>query len=188
MSRIYTRGGDQGFTRLADGRRVPKSDPRVAAYGALDEATSWIGVALVACEDPDFRRALEFVQQKLYVAAAWVAGARGETCRLRRDDTAFLEASIDAYETCTGPLTHFILPGGTELAARLHMARTVVRRAETLLVVLPHETEEDREILDAFLNRLSDFLFAAARFANCRAGVVESAFDSQTQIPAVPKH
>ena len=174
---IYTRGGDGGQTSLANGVRLAKSDPRVDAYGELDEATSVLGLAIAAQNDARLRASLLFLQQRLYTLAALVAGAQGEHLRIAATDNTFLEAEIDRLQAACPPLTHFILPGGGEAAARLHLARCVVRRAERRVVALGDATELLPPAGLAFLNRASDLLFVAARFAAGQETAPEIPFD-----------
>ncbi len=171
-STIVTRGGDGGTTSLADGRRVPKTDLRVEAYGTVDEANSWVGAARAFTSDPLLAAALELVQHRLYNCSSNLAtpadGALAPT-RVSPEDVLWLERAIDRFEERTGPLTRFVVPGGCRDAALLHVARTVVRRAERLVVALAAREPVDPEVR-RFLNRTSDFLFAAARYANAACG------------------
>jgi cob(I)alamin adenosyltransferase len=175
-SSIVTRTGDGGTTSLADGRRVPKTDLRVEAYGTVDEANSWVGAARAFAGDPWLAAALELVQHRLYNCSSNLAtppdGALAPT-RVSPEDVLWLERAIDRFEARTGPLERFVVPGGCKDAALLHVARTVVRRAERLVVALGAREEVDPDVR-RFLNRTSDFLFAAARYANavCGAGDV----------------
>lgn len=176
LTRIYTRSGDDGFTGLGDGSRVPKTDPRVEAYGTVDEANAALGLASVAAEG-EMRALLEALQQDLFDAGADLctpitqAETPGQRLRITPEQTRRLEPIIDRYNEPLGPLTSFILPGGTELAARLHLARTVTRRAERLVVAL-HAAQPDATNPEAvkYLNRLSDLLFVLCRAANAAAG------------------
>jgi cob(I)alamin adenosyltransferase len=167
-SRIYTRTGDKGQTSLLGGGRVPKDAPRVEAYGALDEANSWVGAARAQGQDPLLDRTLELVQHRLYNCSSNLAtppGSEFEPPQIEAEDVAFLEQAIDRFEQETGALTSFVLPGGSALAGALHVARTVCRRAERRMVTLSAEEPVDPLVLK-FVNRCSDFLFAAARYAN----------------------
>ena len=167
-STIYTRTGDKGETSLADGRRVPKTSARVEAYGTVDETNSWIGAARAFATDPLFARALEFLQHRLFNCSSNLATPPDATLApptIAPGDVEFLERAIDRFEETTGPLRNFILPGGTRAAGLLHVARTVCRRAERRIVALAGEEEVD-PLVRKFVNRCSDFLFAAARYAN----------------------
>jgi cob(I)alamin adenosyltransferase len=171
--KIYTRTGDDGGTALFGGQRVRKSDPRVAAYGAVDEANAVVGVAAAAADLPaPLVDELRAVMSDLFDLGAELATPPADATRLqarldsRIDDArvAALEAAIDdAFARCP-PLSTFILPTGGEAAARLHHARTVVRRAEREVVALAVEVPVRSGVL-VYLNRLSDALFAWARFA-----------------------
>jgi cob(I)alamin adenosyltransferase len=170
--RLYTRTGDRGETGLAGAARVRKSSLRIEALGALDEANAAIGVARTHLGgDPSADRLLEGVQHRLFDIGADLArpGAGGRT---GQDRVTALEAAIDALQAETPPLSAFVLPGGTPAAAALHLARTVVRRAERALVRLADAGEPVDPVALAYLNRLSDLLFAAARRANRERGDV----------------
>ncbi|ACL23172.1 cob(I)yrinic acid a,c-diamide adenosyltransferase [Chloroflexus aggregans] len=170
--KIYTRTGDTGETGLFGGPRVRKDVLRVEAYGTADECNSAIGVARAAGPDPMLDAVLAEVQNQLFVVGADLASPNDSPYipRVSATMTAFLEEQIDAMETELAPLQQFILPGGTTVAAYLHLARTICRRAERVVVSLAAEEAINPELLP-YLNRLSDFLFVAARIANARAGV-----------------
>ncbi len=170
--KIYTRGGDQGETSLFGGERVRKSDPRIDAYGTVDELNSVIGMARVLWAHSPLDRQLLHVQSDLFDLGAHLASPN-ETRRafgVKLERIAELEHEIDAMEVELTPLRSFILPGGSAAAAQLHVARTVCRRAERLVVALGDQTSAAATNL-AYLNRLSDYLFVAARFANLKQGV-----------------
>jgi cob(I)alamin adenosyltransferase len=169
LTRIYTRGGDRGETSLGDGTRVSKLDPRVAAYGAVDELNSQVGVALAAPDLPaGAREALRRIQNELFDLGADVSvpfREGDERLRIRQQQIDELERLCDLFNAPLPELRTFVLPGGTEAAARLHVARAVCRRAE--LVVLAAAAELAIDPLAAiYLNRLSDLLFILARTAN----------------------
>jgi cob(I)alamin adenosyltransferase len=173
--RIYTRTGDGGETGLLGGRRVRKSALRVEAYGELDELNACLGSVVVAVTDADTIDLLTRVQRHLFALSARVADVRGgeaagEKTAFPDANVAALERAIDAAEEALPPLTSFVLPGGSEAGARLHLARTVCRRAERRLVALAAQDDVPPVFL-AYLNRLSDLLFVLARAANRRAGV-----------------
>lgn len=171
LNRIYTRTGDGGATRLATGEPVSKADPRVEAYGAVDEANACIGLARVHTAG-DFDALLARVQNELFDLGADLATPPlpGETGVLRIVDAQVerLEREIDALNAELPPLASFVLPGGTPAAAALHLARTVCRRAEREAVRLVEGQEEVGGPAMRYLNRLSDLLFVAARYANDR--------------------
>ena len=174
--KIYTKTGDGGETGLLGGGRVPKDDPRVAAYGQVDELCAVIGFAL-ALEPQDFSRdALERVQRDLFTMGAELATPEPATLGrvllgnpLGEPEIHALEMIIDAREGELAPLTDFILPGGTPKAAALHVARTVCRRAERAVVSLARGARVSPAIVQ-YLNRLSDLLFVLARAANAAGG------------------
>ncbi len=177
--RIYTKTGDRGETSLMGGRRVPKDDRRVAAYGEVDETNAAIGAARAAAPVALADTLLAGVQRDLFAIGGALATPRPETLgAARRAKVAVsaarvrtLERAIDAAERELAPLRHFVLPGGTSKAAALHLARTVCRRAERAVVRLAREepVAGSARIL-VYLNRLSDLLFVLARQANHRAG------------------
>ena len=176
--KIYTRTGDSGETGLFDGERVPKSDPRVEAYGEVDETNAAIGFAIAACPDLEISGMLAAIQRDLFVLGGRLADPRRKVANrvakavLSDADILRLESWIDQLEATLRPLRRFVLPGGTAGAAALHQARTVCRRAERRMVSLGSDAFEP-ELL-AYINRLSDLLFVMARAANHRAGVNES--------------
>ncbi len=184
--KIYTGRGDKGETSLAGGSRVSKDSLRVRAYGAVDESVSQIGFAVAAVDDGFLIRTLEYAQHKLMVCAGMLATPSDDdatdTPRSTSDDVAALERLIDRMAAETKPLRTFILPGGCEAAARLHVARTVVRRAERDIVALACEKDVGSEILP-FVNRLSDLLFAAARYADRLEGRHETHWDPEAGSP-----
>jgi len=174
LTRIYTRGGDKGETSLGDGSRVSKLDARIVAYGAVDELNSQLGVVL-AGEVPDALRApLQRIQNELFDLGAdlSVPFGPGERLRVTQEMVDGLERLCDEWNEPLPALTSFVLPGGTEAAARLHVARTVARRAERDALAAD-EAHGVNPLALAYLNRLSDLLFIAARAANALAGVDE---------------
>lgn len=168
--KIYTRTGDAGQTSLFGGARVAKNDSRIEAYGTIDELNSFIGIARASWPSSPVDRELDLVQNDLFVIGAQLA-APGNTQFAGVDPKRVeaLERAIDAVERDLTSLTNFILPGGSMAAAHLHVARTVCRRAERLVVGL----ESPSQTAIAYLNRLSDFLFVAARAANSLHGVAD---------------
>lgn len=164
--KIYTRTGDQGQTGLWGGRRVPKNDLRIQAYGTVDECNSLLGLAQTVCPS-ELTPTLTALQNALFVLGADLASpdASATVPRIQAEDVEKLEDWIDEWETHLPPLTAFILPGGSPAAAWLHLARTVSRRAERLTVALA-ETEAINPQAVIWLNRLSDTLFVMARYAN----------------------
>ncbi len=174
LNKIYTRTGDDGTTALGSGRRVAKYDLRVEAYGTLDEANATIGLARLHTKgsDPGLDDMLARIQNDLFDLGADVcfpAETKDARGRLAVTDTQVerLEAEIDALNRELEPLRSFVLPGGSEASSFLHLARTVSRRAERLMVELAaREGEPVGPEALRYINRLSDFLFVAARFAN----------------------
>lgn len=173
--KIYTRTGDDGTTGLIGGDRVRKSDPRLECYGTTDELNAAIGLVRVIA--PDWlSTVLEPVQNDLFVVGAHLAAPENDPTAQKHlpvmDDTmiARLEMQIDSAEAEVPAMRYFILPGGTELAARLHLARTICRRAERQIVQFSWDRPVHPTIL-TYMNRLSDWLFVQARLANHLAGV-----------------
>lgn len=174
LTRIYTRGGDQGETSLGDGSRVSKLDCRIGAFGTVDELNSALGVVLAGEVPEGMRPTLERVQNELFDVGADLSVPWGVTDRLRVEQGMVdrLEEACDAFNAELPELRSFVLPGGSEAAARLHVARTVCRRAERDVLAGAEELELNPLVL-VYLNRLSDLLFILARTANARAGVDE---------------
>lgn len=172
LNKIYTRTGDKGDTALGNGTRVAKHDPRVAAYGTSDELNSFVGVARLAATG-NMDVALARIQNDLFDLGADLcrpdmasdAGAEYPPLRMIAAQIDRLESEIDTMNADLSPLRSFILPGGTPLAAHLHVCRTVARRAERLAVELA-QSEQVNPVAIKFLNRLSDWFFVAARVAN----------------------
>jgi cob(I)alamin adenosyltransferase len=167
LTRIYTGGGDRGETSLGDGTRVPKVDCRIAAFGAVDELNSLLGVVLATDVPNELREVLTRVQNELFDLGADLSVPFGVTDRLRitHDQIAALERDCDRFNADLPELTSFVLPGGSEVAARLHVARAVCRRAEREALEAAEELEINQLAL-VYLNRLSDLLFILARAAN----------------------
>ena len=176
---IYTRTGDRGQTGLFGGGRVAKDDPRVEAYGDVDELNAALGLARAIELMPRVDEVLVPIQRDLFAIGALLATPDRDKmheqlakARVDGDRVAQLEGAIDAGEAELEPLRAFVLPGGTPKAAALHVARTVCRRAERRVVALAHDVEIP-ELVVIYLNRLSDLLFVLARVANRRAGAGE---------------
>jgi cob(I)alamin adenosyltransferase len=171
LTRIYTRAGDAGETSLGDGSRVPKLDCRIGAFGTVDELNAALGMVLADPELTDrLREPLNRIQNDLFDVGADLSVPFGVADRLRLDQAAVdrLEQLCDELNANLPMLKSFILPGGTEAAARLHVARTTCRRAERDALAANGENAVNPLAL-AYLNRLSDFLFIAARTANADA-------------------
>jgi cob(I)alamin adenosyltransferase len=175
--KIYTRTGDDGTTGLFGGSRRSKADPRVEAYGTVDEANASIGGARASGLSAEMDAVLAAAQSELFTIGAELACAPGAEAKLKMaliDSGAVerLERAIDAAEEGLAPLKAFVLPGGTAAAAALHVARCVARRAERAVIACASEQPVRKEIV-VYLNRLSDLLFTFARRANHLAGVAD---------------
>jgi cob(I)alamin adenosyltransferase len=165
LTRIYTRGGDAGETSLGDGSRVAKTDARVVAYGAVDELNSALGLVLAADLGAGLRGPIEVIQNDLFDLGAdlSVPFVEGDgKLRVEQAQIEELESLCDRFNEPLPPLKSFVLPGGTEIAARLHLARTICRRAEIEAL----RVEGANPLALTYLNRLSDLLFILARAAN----------------------
>ncbi|MBM7608996.1 cob(I)alamin adenosyltransferase [Lysinibacillus composti] len=172
--KLYTKTGDKGKTSLIGGR-VSKDDLRVETYGTIDELNSFIGKAVTELERPlfdDIIADLETIQHELFDCGGDLANVMKERkYKLEEVSIEALEKRIDALSDEAPPLKRFILPGGSQAAATLHIARTVTRRAERQMVTLMNEVEDVPTIIQKYLNRLSDYFFAAARAVNARLNV-----------------
>jgi cob(I)alamin adenosyltransferase len=174
--KIYTKSGDDGSTGLIGGQRVRKSDQRINCFGAVDELNAALGLAAVAAA-PALRERIHSVQNDLFVVGSHLAvdevgPTPGFLPPLDEAMVHRLEMEIDSAEETLPPLRNFILPGGTETAARLHLCRTICRRAERLLVAFAEDRPTPAVII-TYLNRLSDWSFVQARWANHQAGVAD---------------
>ena len=173
LTRIYTRLGDGGETHLGDMSRVPKTHPRIEAYGAIDELNALVGLALTAEGLPErYAEWLRRVQNDLFDLGADLSvpeGGERKRLRVSPEQVTWLEAACDEVNDTLEPLKSFVLPGGSVAAAHLHVCRTVCRRAERKMVELTESSPVPAEAL-AYVNRLSDLLFTMARAANLRAG------------------
>lgn len=181
ITKIYTRTGDRGTTILGSRQRVDKDALRVTAYGEVDELNSVIGIALAMGLQPKLSAALMKIQNELFHLGsdlAFPTDGEHEVPRMAKHHVADLEALIDELSAIVGPLENFILPGGCLGAGQLHVARSVCRRAERAVVSLSREEEISDHVL-AYLNRLSDALFAMARFENFSRGVDEPIWDTR---------
>lgn len=190
--KIYTKTGDAGETGLWGGKRLSKDHPRVRAYGEVDELNSSLGVALSQlCCDPEFsplRRSLARIQEELFILGTLLAAPKEALKKLAppfdaglpKDAAVRLEREIDDWTAQLEPLKNFILPGGSQPAAWLHLARSVCRRAERSVVALAAEEPLPAGLL-VYLNRLSDHLFTAARWVNARQGRAETPWRGLSQ-------
>jgi cob(I)alamin adenosyltransferase len=170
LDKIYTRTGDEGKTSLGDGSRLPKFHLRVTAYGAIDEANSAIGVAVLHVPDAEVLQVLRHIQNDLFDVGADLcrpekSRAASPSLRVTEEQVTWLENQIDRFNPDLVPLDSFVLPGGNPAAAYLHQARTVTRRAERDVVRLSADEPVNPAVLH-YMNRLSDLLFVLARFLN----------------------
>ena len=176
--KIYTKTGDDGSTGLVGGQRVSKGDLRIDCYGTVDELNAAIGLAAGAA-DVTLTEKLRPVQNELFIIGSLLATPDGRSPanvplpKLEDSSIARLESQIDAAEALLPPLHNFILPGGTELSCRLHLARTICRRAERAIVALAQAQQHVDLKIITYLNRLSDWLFVYARLANHLGGVAD---------------
>lgn len=183
ITRVYTRIGDDGRTALATGDRVDKDCARVRAYGCVDELNSQLGVALAAGAPADMRPVLRRIQNELFHLGAELSrpsagGATASGPRIEDRHVEELERLMDHHSATLEPLQNFVLPGGGAVAAALHVARAVCRRAEREVVTLRRE-EAVAAVVLRYLNRLSDALFVLARVANREDGVNDVLWDSR---------
>jgi cob(I)alamin adenosyltransferase len=197
ISKVYTRTGDAGKTRLAGGQEVWKDSVRVEAYGTVDELNSMLGLARVSNErtgtnaDASARleKILQWMQNKLFDLGGLLATAPGETFpnmpTVTSQDVVHLEHLIDECQKDLAPLKEFILPGGGQISALLHVARTICRRSERLCVTLSKEESIDKELV-IFLNRLSDALFVFARWVAKQQGEPEFLWQRESAKPSEP--
>jgi cob(I)alamin adenosyltransferase len=184
ITKIYTKQGDSGSTRLGGGQKISKSAPRIEAFGTVDELNSYLGVALASGLDSELVELLSTIQDELFHLGS-------DLCILEEDKANLpvpqiesrhveaLETILDRLTTEVGPLENFILPGGSTGAAHLHVARTVCRRAERLVVALAQKETVGADTV-RYLNRLSDALFVMARFENKRKGIGDVYWDSRS--------
>ena len=183
LTRIYTKTGDDGSTGLGGGQRVPKDSMRIEAYGTVDELNSVIGMAVAGGVSSELQGPLQAIQNELFHLGSDLCfleedKARSAVPRIEARHVEALERLMDSLSDRLGPLENFILPGGTETAARLHLARCVCRRAERICVGLAR-TEGIGTHVVMYLNRLSDALFVMARFENHRSGVSDVFWNSR---------
>jgi len=167
--KIYTKTGDDGNTGLQGDFRIAKSHPRILAYGTVDEANAMIGVVLSNVLDEDIREVLSLIQNELFLLGSDLSNQNLNDLknRISLDMVEKLEKIIDKFELELPPITNFILPGGNVAAAQIHQVRTIVRRAETLVVQLSDKDEINSNCIK-YLNRLSDLMFVIGRLINKR--------------------
>lgn len=180
--KIYTKRGDSGDTSLFGGDRVSKSNERIEAYGTVDELNSFLGLAASYDLSEKGTKLLRKVQELLFALGADLAtppSAKTRTDRIHENDITFLEDAIDELEEDLESLKNFILPGGSQAGATLHVARTICRRAERAAVAC-HKVDEISDVCIKFLNRLSDFFFVIARYENKQAGIREETWEGKS--------
>jgi cob(I)alamin adenosyltransferase len=175
ITRVYTKTGDAGETSLVNGDRVSKASLRVSAYGDVDELNSLLGIVITLSTDEEINSVILRLQNELFIVGADLATPPGMSVpRVDEEMVRQLESEIDRFLEQVEPLREFILPGGCQSGAMLHLARTVNRRAERAVVALT-EAEETNPFALTYLNRLSDLLFVLARLMNARMNVPETA-------------
>ena len=185
--KIYTRTGDKGETGLIGGKRVSKNDPRIVAYGCVDELNSNIGLVIALLKNrnlfSDLVDILTLIQNELFIVGSDLADPnyslenKYETSRVQEKMALHLESIIDRFEKELKPITFFILPGGSIEASSVHITRSIARRTETAVAMLSNHQTINPAIL-IYLNRLSDFMFIAARLLNKRLGIEDVAWKS----------
>ena len=169
--KIYTKTGDDGTTGLQGNNRVSKDNPRIIAYGTIDEANATLGIALSYELDKDVAILCNLIQNELFIVGAVLSNIdlHDEKNRVSDEMILNLEKNIDNYEKELSPLTNFILPGGNIIAAQIHHVRTIIRRAETCIVVLSQQEKINQNCIK-YVNRLSDLFFVLGRVLNKRSG------------------
>jgi len=180
MVKIYTKTGDDGSTGLIGGKRIRKSNPRIIAYGAVDELNSTLGIVLSSKVDDDIADLLTRIQNDLFLVGSDLANPdlKNTSNRITDKMIQFLEENIDRLEKELSPITYFILPGGDPVASHMHMARAISRRAETNIVHLA-EIEEINKTCQIYMNRLADLLFVIARVINTRKMINDIAWENK---------
>ncbi|MEM2855580.1 MAG: cob(I)yrinic acid a,c-diamide adenosyltransferase [Candidatus Nitrosocaldaceae archaeon] len=175
MGKIYTKSGDKGETSLIGGARVSKASKRIEAYGEVDESNAMLGFIIASIEDEDIKLILNKIQNELFILGSDLADTSYPNNlynipRITKDMVEYIEKIIDEYEKEVEEIRYFILPGGSKEGALLHIARTIVRRAERSIVELA-EKENINPFIIEYINRLSDLLFILARTVNKRRGI-----------------
>lgn len=180
-NKIYTKTGDDGTTGLVGGNRVKKYDPRLEAYGTVDELNASLGMLRAMESDPEIQNLLRQIQNKLFnIGSRLASDEKGEEytkpLAILEKDVQMLEQAIDKMEEVLPELSHFILPGGDVLVAQCHVARTICRRAERRIIEFAEQAKVEINLIK-FINRLSDFLFVLARFTGFQKGVDETQWE-----------
>lgn len=175
--KIYTKTGDEGMTSLFGGKRVSKADLRIEAYGTVDELNAWIGLVRDQDVNANRQEVLLAIQDRLFTIGSTLAVEPGNTRvkvpKLKEEDVVFLEQQIDAMETKLSPMRSFVLPGGHASVSFTHVARTVCRRAERLVIAL-YQADPGDLLVIKYLNRLSDYLFVLSRLASLELKALEA--------------
>jgi|SRR3989344_8883896 len=182
MVKVYTRGGDRGMTSLFGGGRVEKNSARIEAYGQVDELNSMLGVVLTDSLSADIVRKISRVQKELFVLGGDLAtpiSVKVKVPRISRSHIKRLEREIDRWDATLPKLKNFILPGGIKVGSKLHLARAIARRVERSIVALTDEESINPNILP-YINRLSDWFFVAARYANHLSKIPETIWKGRT--------
>lgn len=177
MSKIYTKQGDEGETGLYNGKRVPKNHVIMEACGTIDEVNASIGLILTCVKNEIITIQLKSIQQLLFTIGAVLANPASSETRPSPADIEHLERAIDDMTSQLPPLKNFILPGGTLLAARIHITRSIVRRAERRVVTVSQHNKVPDNII-RYLNRLSDYFFVLARYGNYKTGIQDQLWAS----------
>lgn len=184
-SAVYTRTGDKGLTSLVGGQRVPKNSTRLEAYGNVDEFMSWLGVIATSGLCPaELAEDLRHIQNKLFNIGAYLATdphdntSEDTPSNFSEDDIKWIEEKIDSMDSSIPPIHAFILPGGSSLSAMTHVARTICRRSERRIISLAQH-EKVSPLVIQYFNRLSDYLFIAAKFINASAGIPETVWNPE---------
>jgi cob(I)alamin adenosyltransferase len=171
--KIYTKFGDRGSTSLIGGIVVPKTDPRVEAYGAVDELNAVLGLVIAFTDMPELGSSLKTIQSDLFIIGAELATKGKKAKAIPPSRTGEIEKEIDRLWAELPPLSHFVIPGGSKSASLLHLARTVCRRAERVVIALS-QTEPVNPDTVIYMNRVGDLLFAQARYVNYKKKVPET--------------
>ena len=178
ISKVTTKSGDKGKTSLGNGERVSKSHPFIILLGDIDELNSQIGSAITVCKSETVISDLQSIQQDLFNLGGEVSVQSSDTMLIGEGRIEFLEERIDEYNQSLKPLKEFILPGGDEFCSRVHLARSVCRRAERSCVEIIDSIKENKTWLP-YLNRLSDYLFVLARYISSERGAEEILWDRE---------
>ena len=178
ISKVTTKSGDKGKTSLGNGQRVPKSHPFIILLGDIDELNSQLGNAITVCKAETIVSDLQLIQQDLFNLGGEISVQSSDTMLIGEGRIEFLEERIDEYNQTLKPLKEFILPGGDEFCSRIHLARSICRRAERSCVEIM-DTLKENNIWLPYLNRLSDYLFVLARYISSEQGAEEILWDRE---------